>query len=409
MQALTLTLFAVTYAGMATGGLPGLQVDRAGIAIVAAIVLFAAGALGHTGIAEVIDFPTLGVLFGLMVLSAQFATSGFYDWCSSRIAQAPGSPARLLVVTVVIAGGLSAVLANDVVVFAMTPLLCRGLGARGLDPRPFLIALAAAANAGSAATIIGNPQNILIGQIGHLDFWRFVAVCGIPALTSLTIVVLVVWWVWRHRWFVPPREEACLPPLVNRRQAGKAAAATAILVVLLATPLPHESSVLLVAGALLLSRTVMSRDLLSRVDWPLLALFAGLFVVNGALTTTGAPARAIAFLAEVHLLPTALAVMTPLALVASNTVGNVPTVILLLAVWPQAPTGALYALALLSTLAGNLFLPGSLANLITAERAASVGYRLGFADHARCGVPITLLSMGIAVPWLWWNGILPPG
>src|SRR3546814_13457658 len=95
------------------------------------------------------------------------------------------------------AGTLSAVLANDIVVSAMTPLLCAGIGARRLDPRPFLIALAGASNAGSAATLIGNPQNILIGQIGGLDFWRFILACGVPAALSLVVVHLTVRGVWR--------------------------------------------------------------------------------------------------------------------------------------------------------------------------------------------------------------------
>ena len=102
------------------------------------------------------------------------------------------------------AGGLSAVLANDVVVFAMTPMLCVGLKGRGLDPRPYLIALAGAANAGSAATLIGNPQNIVIGQVGGLDFWRFMAACGLPALAALACVFVTVAFVWRGRLTVGP-------------------------------------------------------------------------------------------------------------------------------------------------------------------------------------------------------------
>jgi Na+/H+ antiporter NhaD/arsenite permease-like protein len=123
-----------------------------------------------------------------MILSAQFAVCGFYDWCSARIAGSQAPPAVILALTVVIAGGLSAMLANDVIVFAMTPLLCAGLKSRGLDPRPYLIALAGAANAGSAATLIGNPQNILIGQVGRLRFWEFLAACGPPAALALLII-----------------------------------------------------------------------------------------------------------------------------------------------------------------------------------------------------------------------------
>ena len=173
MTALILVVFAAVYLGMAVGRWPGLKLDRTGVALLGAIALYAISALDGAAVLAAIDFPTLVVLFGLMILSAQFAACGFYDWCSVRIATAAMPPAMLLALTVAAAGGLAAVLANDVVVFAMTPVLCAGLRRRGLDPRPFVIALAGGANAGSAATIIGNPQNILIGEVWQLEFWPF--------------------------------------------------------------------------------------------------------------------------------------------------------------------------------------------------------------------------------------------
>lgn len=409
MTAFILALFAATYAGMALGRVPGLSLDRTGIVLVATVLLLGAGALSSGQVVEAIDFPTLFILFGLMILSAQYAASGFYDRCALRIASAAGSPARLLAAVVLVAGGLSAMLANDVVVFAMTPMLCTGLLARGLDPRPYLIALAGAANAGSAATVIGNPQNIVIGQAGNLDFWRFLAVCGVPALVGLAVVYAVVWWVWRAGLSRPPAATARMPeaPPLDRWQLGKAVAATVALLALFATPLPQDHGVLLVAGALLISRRLATRRMLGMVDWHLLVLFAGLFAVNHALGLTGLPGELVTALEQAGRLPDRLAVMTPLAVVASNTIGNVPAVVLLLAAWPTAPEGALYGLALLSTLAGNLLLVGSLANIIVAERAEAAGVRLGFVDHARCGVPMTVLSMAFAVAWLWATGWMP--
>lgn len=271
---------------------------------------------------------------------------------------------------------------------------------------PFLIALAGATNAGSAATLIGNPQNILIGQIGSLDFWRFLAVCGPPALFSLIVVYIVTWVVWRRalesRLASDPH--AALPPL-DRAQLAKATAATLIIVVLLGTHLPHEISALVVATLLLVSRRFRTRAVLAQVDWPLTLLFACLFAINAAFRDTGLPAQGLEWLAAHGLLPDRLSVIAPLALAASNTIGNVPAVIMLLSLW-HGTEGALYALALLSTLAGNLLLVGSLANIIVAERAASVGARLPFRDHARCGIPMTLVSMMGAVAWLVGGGWL---
>ncbi len=402
------SIFVATYVGMALGRFPGLRIDRTGIALVAAIALLAGGALDNERVARAIDFPTLFILFGLMILSAQYASAGFYDWCALHVARAGRSPRGLLAAVTVIAGGLSAVLANDVVVFAMTPMLCIGLKGRGLDPRPYLIALAGAANAGSAATLIGNPQNIVIGQVGGLDFWRFLAVCGVPAAFGLLCVFATIAWVWHDRLdrTVSPAEPVAEPAL-DLWQLGRAVVATLVLLGMFATSIPHEIGVLMKAGTLLVSRQLASRTMLGMVDWHLLVLFACLFAINHALAETGLPGWAVQELAALGLLPDRLAVMAPLAVVASNSIGNVPAVILLLAVWPQPPEGAMYGLALLSTLAGNLLITGSLANIIVVERAQSVGVRLGFWDHARCGIPITGLSMVFAVAWLWFAGLMP--
>src|SRR4051812_12146684 len=313
---------------MALGRFPGLRIDRTGIALVAVILLLACGALQTSEIAGAIDFPTLFILFGLMILSAQFAAAGFYDWCALRIARARRSPLALLAGTVVVAGGLSAVLANDVVVFAMTPMLCAGLRGRGLDPRPYLIALAGAANAGSAATLIGNPQNIVIGQVGGLDFWRFVAACGVPALAGLACVFATVALVWRGRLVMDGAREPDLPePTLDRWQLAKALTATAGLLAMFGTDIPHEIGVLMIAGAMLISRQLASRAMIGMVDWHLLVLFACLFAINHALELTGLPARAVEDLAAMGLLPDRLAVLGPLSVLASNTIGNVPAVV----------------------------------------------------------------------------------
>jgi Na+/H+ antiporter NhaD/arsenite permease-like protein len=348
-----------------------------------------------------IDFPTLVILFGLMILSAQFAACGFYDWCSHRIATAAASPAALLAVTVATAGLLSAVLANDIVVFAMTPMLCAGLRRRGLDPRPFVIALAGGANAGSAATIIGNPQNILIGEVGGLEFLPFLGVCAPPALAGLASVYLVVWLRWRGRLAAAdqPADDLASSTL-DRLGLAKACFATLLLLLLFVTPLPHVEGVLLVAGYLLISLRLATRTMLGLVDWHLLVLFGGLFVVTYALGTTGLPDRALAWVASSGLGLDRLEFLAPLTLLGANTIGNVPLVVLLLAVAPDLGEGAFYALAVLSTLAGNLLVVGSLANIIAVERARDAGVVLTFADHARCGVPMTLLSFLLALAWL---------
>lgn len=400
MSAFVLAVFVAVYAGLALGRVPGLGIDRTGFAVLGALGLYAAGAVDDAGVAAAVDVPTLVVLFGLMVLSAQFYVSGFYDLCAHRIAQGGASPRRLLALTVIVAGGLSSVLANDVVVFAMTPLLCRGIAARGLDPRPYLIALAGAANAGSAATIIGNPQNILIGQAGALDFWAFMGVCGPPAVAALAVVYATVAVVWRRALADPGRPPPAGRPEFSRWGVAKGGLATAALLACFALPVSQATGVLIVAGALLVTRRRTTREMLEHIDWPLLLLFVGLFVITDAVAALPAVGEAVAGLRAAGADPSRLSVLAPFSLVASNTIGNVPAVVLLLALNPGLPVPSLQALALLSTLAGNLLLVGSLANLIVAERAAAAGVRLGFVEHARCGIPMTLVSVALAAGWL---------
>src|SRR5690606_9951285 len=313
--ALVLAVFIATYAGMAAGRVPGVRVDRTGIALLGAIVLFGLGASSAERVIEAVDFPTLIILFGLMILSAQFAASGFYDWVALRISTARGSPEMLLGFTVATAGGLSAVLANDVVVFAMTPLLCIGLRGRGLDPRPFLIAVAGAANAGSAATIIGNPQNIVIGQVGRLDFWAFMGACGVPAIAALACVYGVVWAIWRDRLHLQDSPQPLPSETFDTFQLTKAVLATIMLLFLFASGLPDETGVLLVAGALLVSRKLRSHDMLGMVDWHLLVLIVSLFIVTDALAQTGLPGLLVERMTEAGLLPDRLVTMAPLALI----------------------------------------------------------------------------------------------
>jgi Na+/H+ antiporter NhaD/arsenite permease-like protein len=410
--AIIILVFVFTYLGMAAGRLPWLQVDRTGIALLGVIALLATETATLDELGAHIDTSTLVLLFALMIVSAQFVSSGFFDLCADWLTSRRGGPAFLLAVTVAVCGGMAALLANDIVVFAMAPLLIAGARARGLDPRPFLIALASSANAGSAATLIGNPQNILIGQVGNLSFHTFLLACLVPAVVGLVCVFAVTWLLWHDRiegTVLAVTRDAPAVPLHphDRNQTIKGALAMAALLALFTTSLPREIGGLVIAALLLANRKFTSRTMIAAVDWPLLLLFVCLSAITGALADTGLPWTAVSGLQEMALLPDNLVVLTTLTLLMSNTIGNVPSVILLLQIWQDPPQGPLYALALLSSLSGNLLLVGSLANLIVVERGAAFGVRISFAEYARAGVPITLLSMGFAVFWLAWTGWLP--
>jgi len=179
------------------------------------------------------------------------------------------------------------------------------------------------------------------------------------------------------------------------------------LLILFATPLPREIGALIIAAMLLASRKITSRTMIAAVDWPLLLLVSCLFAITGALNDAGVAAKVAAFLDDYGLLPNNLLLLVPFAAVTSNAIGSLPAAMLLLQIWPNPPAGVLYSLALLSTLAGNLLLSGSLTNLLIAEQAARIGARFSFADHARAGVPIALLSLAFAILWLALTQTLP--
>ncbi len=281
----------------------------------------------------------------------------------------------------------------------MAPLLVIGCLRRGLRPEPYLLALACAANVGSAATLIGNPQNMLIGQRLGLSFAGYLADGLPPAILGCAATWAVIAWLERGRWRCPPRELETASPSFNRWQTGKGIAVVVVLVALfLLAPWPREVAALAAAGLLLTSRHMHTRDMLGLVDWPLLVLFSGLFVVQHTLESSGLLAQALEASAGAGVDLASPAWLFAVTVVLSNLVSNVPAVMLLLpsAAHPQA--GALLALA--STLAGNLLLVGSIANLIVVDQAARLGIRIGWREHARVGVPVTLVTLALAAAWL---------
>ncbi len=400
MTATIVVVFVLVYVAMLLGELPGLALDRTGAALLGAIALIATETITPEQAWAMVDEPTLCLLFGLMVVSAQLRLGGFYAHVTRRLAGAALGPDALLAVLIAVAGLLSAVLANDIVCLAMAPILVEGCGRRGLRPVPFLLALACAANVGSAATLIGNPQNMLISETLDLSFAGYLADAAIPTLAGLAIV----WWIVRRSvagaWTAPVAEVSVVAPQFDRLQAAKGIAVAVVLIVCFtATSWPRDVLALGAAGVVLTSRRMASRPMLALVDWHLLVLFIGLFVVNGALARTGVVESALAALRNAGIDLEQPAWLFAVTVALSNLVSNVPAVMLLLHASTDPLAGPVLALA--STLAGNLFLVGSIANLIVAEQAAMLGVRITWRDHLRVGPAATALTLGVAAVWLW--------
>ncbi len=403
MDTTVLVVFAAVYLGMLLGELPGLALDRAGVALLGAIALVATGRVTVGQAWNAVDVPTIALLLGLMVVSAQFRLGGFYARVGSWLAAHEGPPPLLLALLVAVAGLLSALLANDIVCLAVAPILASGCARRGLDPVPFLLALAAAANVGSAATLIGNPQNMLIGQTLRLSFHGYLLEALVPSLLGLGAVWGVIAWRYRCGWMRPvalARTEQRDLAFDPWQTAKGIAVLASLVIVFLVVPVPREAAALTAAGLLLLSRRMASRDILGQVDWHLLVLFIGLFVVNHALLASGMMDQAVGGLRAAGVDPGRAPWLFGITAALSNLVSNVPAVMLLLPLAREhAHAGPILALS--STLAGNLLVVGSIANIIVVEQAGRLGIRIGWREHARIGVPVTAVTLAIAAGWLW--------
>ena len=402
MATTVVAVFAVVYLGMILGGLPFLQLDRTGVALLGAIAIVGLGVLTPEQAAQSIHLPTLLLLFSFMVVSAQMRLGGFYTHVMLAIADLRVSPPALLAAVIGVVGVLSAVFSNDVICLAIAPVLADACLARRLDPVPYLLGLACAANIGSAATLIGNPQNMLIGQVLELSFTGYFLEAIVPVLLGLAAAWGVIVWQTRGRWRTvlddPPPERRQDYAMYDRWQTGKGlAVAVALIGAFLVTDLPRDVLALVGAGLLLMSRRLHSNKMLGLVDWELLILFIGLFVVNHALAQTGLTAQAMAALAGAGVPLSEAGPLFLATLVLSNVVSNVPAVMLLLPAATEPFSGPM--LALVSTLAGNLFIVGSIANIIVVDAARRRGIALDWRTHARTGAPVTLATLAITAAW----------
>ena len=397
------TIFGLTYLALAVGKVPGLRIDRAGIALVGAAVMLAFGVLSMGDAARAVDYETIVLLFGMMVVVAYLRMAGFFALATEQVAARCSGPLSLLAVTIAISGTFSAFLVNDVVCVALTPLVVHLCQRLKRPPIPYLVGLATASNIGSVATITGNPQNIIIGSLSHISYLRFAARLAPIALIGLVLNFAVVAMVYRKTLAQSKQDHSAadeLPvPRVHRGLLIKSMAVTLVTVGLFFAGQPIALVALVAAGVLMLDR-VRPGKVYHAIDWPLLVMFAGLFVVVHAFEVKVVQTWG---LERWHaLLESPVVLVSGLSLVLSNLVSNVPAVLLfkpLMEVMPRQELAWL-ALAMSSTLAGNLTVLGSVANLIVVENARRAGTELSFLEYLKVGVPLTVLTTLVGVAWL---------
>ena len=414
----------LTFVALALGEVPGLRLNRAAIAMIGAGAVLVFGVLTLQEAERTVDLSTLILLFSMMIINAVLELSGFFTWVGEIVIERANAPTMLLVLVVITAGVLSMLFLNDPVCVMLTPLVCGVVLRLRRDPLPYLIALACAANVGSVATITGNPQNILIGASSGIGYLYWLARLGPVAAVGMAIVFAVVWLLYPREFRAgrdagrdagrPPAASAMIAPhhegapmtlaqaeaTIYASTLRRSLIVIALMLVAFLAGVNVTVASFVAACAILIGRRFESARILALVDWPLLVMFGGLFIVTGALEFTGVSAW-LFDLAR----PLAFAGTAPLAFVTailSNLISNVPAVLLFRPLVPQFadPTQAWLTLAAASTLAGNLTLIGSVANLIVAEQARKFGVKLTFMEYLKSGSIITILTLIAAVLFL---------
>jgi len=395
-------VFVGSYLALAIGRIPGLRIDRAGIALVGASLMVASGALTLDEAYKAIYLDTITLLLGMMIIVASLRLSGFFSLATAWVMDRAKGPLILLAAVVATSGIFSAFLVNDAICLVLTPLVLKVTLSMGRKPVPYLLAVAMASNIGSAATITGNPQNMMIGSFSHIPYTRFALALGPVALAGLAVTVMLIALLHREEFVHGPRLEAPrLDIRVNRVLVIRALLATAAVMALFFAGQAPAKAAIIIGGLLLLTRRVKSWRVYAEIDWSLLLMFAGLFIiVAGAERTLLTPAR-IAAIGRFHL--DQVPVLSLVTAALSNIVSNVPAVLMMKPFVGQLrdPGTAWLVMAMASTLAGNLTVLGSIANLIVVQKAAVSGVTIGFWDYFRVGGPLTAISLTIGTLWLW--------
>jgi len=391
-------IFAATYLVLAIGRLPGFRVDRTGAAIIGATLMVACNVLTVTDAVDAINTDTILLLFGMMIVVANLRLSGFFALVTEWVVKHAHRPLVLLAAIAAVSGVFSAFFVNDTMCLVLTPLVLDITTHLRRNPVPYLLAVAMASNIGSVATMTGNPQNMLVGSFSGIQYRDFAAALSPVAAAGLVAVVVVIALAYRGEFLRGAPKVVIQPPpvRVHRALAWKSSIASAGMIVLFFLGWPIAKVALVTGALLLVTRRVKPERVYAEIDWSLLVLFIGLFIVVRGVEKTSLSSDLFAIASRLHLERTA--VMSAFAAVLSNIVSNVPAVLVFRPFIPHLadPKHAWLTLAMSSTLAGNLTVLGSVANLIVIQRARHQ-VRIGFWEYARVGAPLTVVTIALGV------------
>jgi Na+/H+ antiporter NhaD/arsenite permease-like protein len=395
-------IFAASYLALAIGKIPGLSIDRAGVALVGAGLMVASGVLSLGDAYKAIDLDTITLLLGMMIVVASLRLSGFFAIATTWVVEHAKSPMILLCAVTAASGIFSAFLVNDAICLVLAPLVLELTLRMGRKPVPYLLAVAMASNVGSTATITGNPQNIMIGSFSQIPYATFAFALGPVALVGLVITVGLVALFHREEFTGSSRMTAVKVNIrVNRALVGRALVATALMVALFFAGQPPAKAAIMIGGLLLLTRRVKSQRIYAEIDWSLLLMFAGLFIIVAGAQRALLTPDLVARVSRLRL--DQIPILSAVTAVLSNLVSNVPAVLMMKPFVQSLPDhiAAWLTIAMASTLAGNFTILGSIANLIVVQKAAVRRVEISFWDYFRVGAPLTIITLVIGTVWLW--------
>ena len=400
-EAAAVAIFAMTYLVLAIGRLPGFWLDRAGAALVGASLMVAVGVMPLEEVPKAIDFDTIILLLGVMIVVANLRLSGFFGLVNGWVVTRARHPIVLLTAVVLVSGVLSAFLVNDTICLVLTPLVLDLVTQLRRNPVPYLLGIAMASNIGSTATITGNPQNMIIGSLSHLPYSTFAAALSPIAGIGLVLTVVLIAVAYRSEFWTrqrlggePQRAYANWPIIIK-----SVAVLLAMVGGFFASVAP--ALVAIVAGSVLLfTRRIKSEKIYAEIDWTLLLMFAGLFIVIAGLEKSMLSPGVVTAVERLRLED--IPVLSGITALLSNIVSNVPAVLVLKPFIAQLQNQqrAWLSVAMASTLAGNFAIVGSVANLIVVQRARAQNVEIGFWEYSRVGAPLTVVTIGVGIFWL---------
>jgi Na+/H+ antiporter NhaD/arsenite permease-like protein len=392
-------IFIGSYLVFALGKFPGMKIDRPGAAIIGAVLMVSFRIVPPRDALRSIDFGTLVLLFSMMLIVGNLRLNGFFDWTTNLIVRRL-HPRHLLPTVVFTSGVLSAFFVNDIICLVMVPFVLAATRRMRAAPTPYLLAVATASNIGSVATVTGNPQNMLIASYSGIHYRDFIAHLGPIALAGLALDWAILYWLCRKQLAgdAVPAPDVGSPPVAVRGLLKAGIVVTVVLAGFFAG-VPPAIMAALGAAMLLITRTTEPRRVYAQVDWGLLVFFIGLFLIVGGAERAGITARLLGLASRWSLQHTI--VFTVVAALLSNIVSNVPAVMLLksLVAGFANPHTAWLLLAMASTLAGNLTITGSVANIIVVESARPEAH-IGFREYFRVGLPVTVATLLLGALWL---------